>query len=501
MPDNKIFDVHCSSCGAAVQFDIMQQVYNCKFCGTATPTTVAVSEKKGFREFARQKMDSSRPSFAMSTGSCNNCGAKVIFPENEAMTECTFCGKTLVRGSYTGTKDFPELLIPFYITAPEAEQILSSWCDQNRKRPEARILKKHASGIKGVYLPYELARGPVSGSVRRNNTRRMLSLRGFVDGIFVNASEGLDNLLLNGMEPYDLRGVREMDFSFLSGSTVKIRDVSEEDIEERIADEIAYDYESQLVKTMETKAFNVNVVTKNMMHMSVLLPVYYIQAGNVIAAVNGQTGKVAVRERRDRFLLPWWIKPIFLTALVFGICILVTGLLGGTFAEAVIYGGMISIIFLITSFALFSDYSSPRWRLRRRIFTSSGGPYVRNEGKLVQNKSPLPTGVPRPVIVESIKDQLRAVRVKYSAAGRMAFMFFLMVLAIGLPLLIVLANPGTAVAGLFGAILCITVPTAPIYFLKFGRFEIYEHPWFYYRDEKGRQHKYKAKGKWLTPVR
>lgn len=495
MPDNKIFDVHCASCGAAVQFDILQQVYNCRFCGTATSTAAAVTEKKGFRAFARQKKDSSRPSFAMSTGTCNNCGAQVIFPENEAMTECTFCGKSLVRGSYTGTKDFPELLIPFYITAEEASQILSSWCDSNRKRPEAKILKEHTSKIKGVYLPYELARGPVSGTVSRNNTRRLLGLRGFVDGIFVNASEGLDNLLLNGMEPYDLRGVREMDFSFLAGSTVKIRDINEEDIEKRIADEIAYDYEEQLVKTMETKAFKVDVVTQNMMHMSVLLPVYYIQVNNVIAAVNGQTGKVAVRERRDRFLLPWWIKPIALTALTFGVCILVTGLLGGTFEEALIYGGMISFIFLITSFALYSDYSSPRWRLRRRIYTSSGGPYVRNEGSLMQTKSPLPTGVPRPIIVAKIKDVLRAVRVKYSAPGRIAFMVFLMLLAIGLPLLIVICNPGTAVGGLFCAILCITVPTAPIYFLKFGRLEIYEHPWFYYRDEKGREHKYKARGK------
>ena len=51
--------------------------------------------------------------------------------------------------------------------------------------------------------------------------------------------------------------------------------------------------------------------------MPVMLPVYYIHKGKVCAAVNGQTGKVAVRCEKTRKTLPWWIRPIALTVATF----------------------------------------------------------------------------------------------------------------------------------------------------------------------------------------
>ncbi|MBR5973984.1 MAG: hypothetical protein IK020_02260 [Clostridiales bacterium] len=495
MEGNPVLDVHCSTCGAAVQFNILRQVYNCTFCGSVTPTGNAIAEKKGFREKKLQQIKSCPPGFSMRSGTCNSCGAKVLFPENEAMTQCAFCGKSIVSKDYLKMDDFPELLIPFYLTKEDAVNILGKWCKEHSTKSEARILKDHVSELQGVYLPYEIAKGPVAGKVNRDSTRRELNVRGFVDGIFVNASKGIDNLLLNGMEPYDLRGVREMDFSYLAGSTVKVRDISGQDLEKRIGDEIAYDYEGHLVKTMETRAFGVKVDTSKMMQMSALLPVYFINVGDVQAAVNGQTGKVAVRERKDRFLLPWWLKPIFATLLLSALTFLIIFLVTGNPGTAGVMTAMLGVYFLIVTFAAYSDYSSPRWRLRRRIFTSSGGPYVRQGEQLVQQGTPLPESVPEPQFVEIIGDAPRIVTVKYSAKPRIALMLFLTIMAILIPAIIAFAAYGTAWAGFAFMILCITVPVAPIYYVKFARLELYEHPWIYFTNGRGQKCRYHGKKK------
>ena len=50
------------------------------------------------------------------------------------------------------TDDFPELLIPFYITKNEAEDILGKWCKSHSGKAEAKILKDHLSEMTGVYL-------------------------------------------------------------------------------------------------------------------------------------------------------------------------------------------------------------------------------------------------------------------------------------------------------------------------------------------------------------
>lgn len=501
MAGNPLLDVHCASCGAAVQFNIEAQVYNCAFCGAATPTTQAIAEKKGFQALHKEKMQNQPKSFKLQSCTCDNCGAEVVFPESEAMTQCAFCGKSLVRKDYLKTDHFPELLIPFYLTKEEAVTILSHWCETHSSIKEARIVKEHTSELTGMYLPYELARGPVTGRVSRNSSARQFEIRGFIDGVFVNTSKELDNLLLEGMEPFDLSGVREMDFSYLAGGAVKIKDITDQEAEKRIEDEIAFDYEGHLFKPMETRAITVSASTTDMMRMSVLLPVYYMRVdtdkGPVLVAVNGQTGKVAVKERKDRFLLPWWITPILMTLLLTGGFFLLALLISHNVATATLLSAMLGLYFLIVNFALYSDYSSPRFRLRRRVFVSEGGPFVRQNGSLFQQQEALRSNVGAPTFFEEFGGYEYPVKVKFSAVSRMTLMILLAAVAMFLPYILAFILNGFSVSGLGfggGAVwLCIFVPTAPIYFLKFGRLEIYEKPWFFFTDGAGKSHRVKKK--------
>ena len=297
----------------------------------------------------------------------------------------------------------------------------------------------------------------------------------------MNTSRQLDNLLLDGMEPYDLREVREFDFSYLAGQRVKIRDVSDEETEKRVQEEIAAGYEPCVAKTMETRAVTVDTDTGNMLQLSAVLPAYYLRAGDTLAAVNGQTGKVAVREAKDRFLLPWQLKPVLWTLVLSAVIWAFTYLFGAEPGGQAIITGCVGFFLLITLFTAYHNHyqGESRWRLRRRIFTSD------NSGKNIEP----------PEFYEIIDGLPQAVELRFTTPLRMLKMLAIALGTVFLPLILAFLFNGFSAKGLTvgGAAvwLCITVPVAPVYFLNFGRLELYEHPLIWLKTPEGGRVRYR----------
>ena len=240
-------DVRCPSCGAPAHFDIIKQQYLCGYCGGTVGIKEAQTQKKGFRRLRRAKIKESAGQYSLMQADCSGCGATLVFPEGEAMTDCAFCGRALVRTQYLASSELPELIVPFRITRDEAADCLADWCRRNARKAEARHLKALAGRLEGFYLPYELVRGPVHCGVSRMDGGRTYHCGGYVDNVFVNCSRQLDNLLLDGMEPYDLGDVKEFDFSYLAGQRVKVRDTDEKETRARVvrpAPEMAGEAES-----------------------------------------------------------------------------------------------------------------------------------------------------------------------------------------------------------------------------------------------------------------
>ena len=165
----------------------------------------------------QKKMKKSAEAFSLESASCSGCGATIVFEENEALSKCAFCGRSLVRKEYLYDAGLPESVIPFGITKAEAQQRLEEWCDRNRRKKEAKRLRSMIPELKGFYLPYETVRGPVRCRVSCKRTAKVYGFDGFVNDEFVNGSKQLDNLLLNAMEPFDLDGLEAFDFAYLAG--------------------------------------------------------------------------------------------------------------------------------------------------------------------------------------------------------------------------------------------------------------------------------------------
>ena len=488
MKTGKLYDIHCPSCGAPAYFDIKNHVYRCSYCGGSVGIDKAKNERKGFREISQKKMKEALKGFALQKAVCTGCGAKLVFDEGDALANCSFCGRSLVRSAFVKAEDIPELLIPFSVTLEEAREHLGAWCRKNRHKEEARAIREKLEELKGFYLPYELVRGPVECKVFRVEGGSIYECGGFVDEVFVNCSAKLDNQLLDAMEPFDLEELKEFDFAYVAGHQVKTGDISGDELLRRIDVEVGEDYRPVIQKTLEAKAVGVNADASDVLRMPVLLPVYYIAFDGYMAAVNGQTGKVSVRACKESkyIILPWWLKAIFAT--IAGTACVALGLFAfgaGTDLIAVA-SGCLALVFLFVFFAAYSQEREDTFGLEcyRRIFTSKGGP---------SKEKP----VTKPVFFMDINGRREAVELRFTSGLRvlraLGITFGIVFLPVIFALVINGLNFRQIELGGSAVWFCITVPLAPVLLVKFGRMDIYDNPWIYLIEENGEKRRYRPK--------
>ncbi|MBP5231235.1 MAG: hypothetical protein ILO68_05835, partial [Clostridia bacterium] len=346
-----LIDVFCASCGAPAYFDIPGQYYNCAYCGSRTGIREALDLKQEFRSLNRERISKKADEFELFQSNCTGCGARVLFMENEASAVCGFCGRKLIRSDYLSRDDFPELIIPFRLTPEEAKNRLETWCVENSRKKEARLLKKKIGDLEGFYLPFVLVKGPCSCSVRRNGASRVYNCRSYLDHMFVATSKNVNNLVVNGTEPYNLDELRPFDFSFVAGHRLRVSDLDSDGEKKRISEELSAEYGDFACRTMETAETSVDPSIGGLMTMSVVLPAYYLRAGNVFAAVNGQTGRVAVEEQRVRKTLPWRVKPVFWSLLMAAVCFLAVYFFSKELEPALFVSGGLLSFFLIVFYS------------------------------------------------------------------------------------------------------------------------------------------------------
>ena len=130
-------------------------------------------------------------------------------------------------------------------------------------------------------------------------------------------------------------------------------------------------------KTLQTKAVYVHADVSSAVRLPVLLPVYYICKGNLMAAVNGQTGKVSVRAEKEShyIFLPWWLKAILATLAFSGLLFGALWLGGMSVGENLCITGMVAVVFLLVTLCLYSDTLKNKFSVEsgRKIYTADSG--------------------------------------------------------------------------------------------------------------------------------
>ena len=488
----ELLSIHCSTCGAPAAYDIVRHTYACAYCGNLTSVGEALRQRRGFRSLRQQMLKRGGGDFRAVSCSCTGCGAEVVFPENEVLQSCSFCGRALARGKYLKDPEFPELVIPFRLTPDEARERFRAWCDRNSRRPEARHLASCLADMQGYYLPYELIRGPIDCSVTREGAERIYECGGYLTSVFVNTSEQLDNLTLNGMEPFDLSELYEFNFAYLAQQKAKVDEIGAKALDARVREEVSASYRTVVQRTLETKSVDISPRTESLMRMPVLLPVYYISSGNVRAAVNGQTGKVAVRSETQRKTLPWWIKPIGATLAVFVAAFAIAALIWGNWEAGLLAAGALSLVMGLIFYTAFSNVyeGQKRKTLDPEIFTTREVFERAPDGSLVTSERPIAEEPVEPLFFESVNGVRTPVSIRFTTPWRVFKMVLLASAVVFLPAIIAFVLNGFSSSGLRiegGAVwMCVFVPLVVTFFVKAGRIDVYENPYVYAADGQGR---------------
>lgn len=196
--------LRCSSCGAAVKYDIYADEMQCPFCGLNIP----LFEMKQHEEEKNQQMSNvvehQEKDVAENTGTdnksidiadgfdiefdplnntdienfsfdekyedlhiderhmdydgikCNSCGAELIYDKMTVATKCAFCGSPNIISERLSGALKPDKIIPFRITKEKAKDIFKEWTHSNHYVPSSFTKEVTLDSMQGIYVPFFL---------------------------------------------------------------------------------------------------------------------------------------------------------------------------------------------------------------------------------------------------------------------------------------------------------------------------------------------------------
>lgn len=479
MEQEKIMTIHCASCGAPAQYDIVKQNYHCPNCGEDTGTEIPLKKLREFRSLTKTLLEQELPDSQTIACECPNCGARVIVKEHEVTETCIFCQSKILRSNVQMREGFPEMVIPFRLNRKQAEKQLDEWVEKHSDKKESEILKENRKKLKGIYLPYELIRGPIRFNVARDNSDRRYTCGGFLEHVAVNVTERCNNLLLNGMEPFLWEDLEPFQFGYIAGHAAEVPTADGEELRRRVFEEVAEEYRPTVERTMQTTGLSLSPSTDALLRMPAFLPVYFLDCGDVQAAVNGQTGKVSVLAAKETRTYPWVIEPLLGTLAVMIFIFFAFRNYGGVPMDPKELFELVGMVGLVAALILFTIFSEGREaRVRRKVYKS-----------ISEEKKKNPEETMKPVFFEQIEGQEIPVQLGFYSGGRIARITLILLLTNLSPsilawLFTAVSCIGTGDWTLLGQLdysynvvwLCLSLPVSVAGFAVFGRIELYDSP-------------------------
>ena len=330
----QITNYQCPSCTGPLHFSAATGYLECEYCRNAY--NVADIEAY-YAEKNRQAVQNSQSAPAsdswdtsglsgwgedaagMKAYNCPSCGAQLICEETTAATACPYCGNpTVVPGQFAGELR-PDYVIPFKLTKEAALAALKQHYKGKIFLPGAFRDKNTIEKIQGVYVPFWLYDGQVSGDFCFKGT----TVRTYTIGdeeitetshydlhrsgslsfekVPVDASSKMPDAHMDSIEPFDYSQLTPFSTAYLPGFLADKYDVSVEESNQRADQRCINTLEDALKGTLTGYGITepgIGDVTLNRgkVHYA-LLPVWVLNVKwnnqDFLFTVNGQTGKTA----------------------------------------------------------------------------------------------------------------------------------------------------------------------------------------------------------------
>ncbi|MBL4953251.1 TFIIB-type zinc ribbon-containing protein [Neobacillus sp. YIM B02564] len=303
-----ILHYKCPSCGSDMSFDSETGDLSCPSCG----------RHEKIENYQEELQTSSANDVETKEYHCENCGAILLTTADTTATNCSFCGAGVVIADRLSGQLAPAKVIPFTISKEEAIDAFKKWCRKGLLTPRGFMNADRIKSITGMYVPFWLfdlnskvqvsaectkVRTYTQGDYIYTETKYYDAFRDInLDyvKIPVDASEKMNDELMDRLEPYPYDQLKDFKTPYLAGFLAEKYNYSDDELLPRAKDKISSYIESYISSTFAGyhSVFykNKQIDTKNVNSNYVLLPVWMVSYdynhSEHTFAMNGQTGKV-----------------------------------------------------------------------------------------------------------------------------------------------------------------------------------------------------------------
>ena len=334
---NPITEQKCPKCGAPMRFDPGSGLLVCDNCGNWITLDEAGKAPEPKQEGTEQpyipadtaqidglNMDqllaeATDPDAAdLPVYNCVSCGAEVIAPPEQVALTCPYCRNNIVLTNKVSGKLRPDGVIPFKIQSKDLSAAVRRFYRGKILLPPGFFSEARMGKVTGVYVPFWVFDGRMSGTLYYRGVRSKSSNRGdyivtetkyysFVreaaldfQGLPVDAGSKMDDRLMDSLEPFDTGAAKAFDMGYLAGFTADRFDQSDSDLSDR-AKARMYRTVQSLTLAQASSGYSSVDPRGQSLHSELnakylLFPVYMFDVShrgrNYHFAVNGQTGKV-----------------------------------------------------------------------------------------------------------------------------------------------------------------------------------------------------------------
>lgn len=322
----------CPSCGAAMTFDPTSQKLVCSHCGGSmtneeaermTLEKEAVENASG-TEFSdgtdesSSEAEDSEERLDFKVYNCTTCGAEILTDKYTTATMCSYCGNPALMEDRIEGILRPSYVIPFSIDKDKAVDIFKKWTGKGLLTPSGFKSRNTLEKMTGMYVPYWMYDVSVHVDMNARCTRTSRSVRGNyeyiqthnysvmrgADGQYekvpADASEKLDDDMMDLLEPFNYGDMIEFQEHYMQGYQAERYNFKAEGIVDRAIRRVSGYAESDVRQSI-TGYGTVNVLSKNVNARMTdakyaMLPIwmlnYRYQGKDYMTVINGQTGKL-----------------------------------------------------------------------------------------------------------------------------------------------------------------------------------------------------------------
>ncbi|MBU8879132.1 TFIIB-type zinc ribbon-containing protein [Bacillus sp. FJAT-29790] len=322
----------CPNCGDDMAFNSNTGMLSCHSCG----------REDNIADFSEDLISAVFSEDEAKEYHCENCGAILITEAETAATTCNFCGAGVVLGDRLSGVMAPAKVIPFTISKEEAIKAFRTWCRNGRLTPKGFMSADRIKNITGMYVPFWLYDLNTKVQVHAQGTKVSTYTRGdyiytetqFYDifrdinldyiKIPVDASEKMNDQLMDKLEPYQYDHLKDFKTPYLAGYIAEKYQYDDVDLFPRAQSKIKNFIDSYISSTISgysTVSYKSKQIdTKKTRSFYVLLPVWMVyydyDKSEHTFAMNGQTGKVVGKPPISYAKVAMWFGGISGTTLI-----------------------------------------------------------------------------------------------------------------------------------------------------------------------------------------